>query len=296
MARQLYDYWFVQFDFPDENGRPYKSSGGKMVWNEKLKREMPEGWEVVNLFDAIDVQYGFPFSTELFVDEITTIPVVRIRDILNGTVSAYSTEDTDPKYRLAKGDVLIGMDGNFHMNLWCDDEAYLNQRSVRFRQIEGSPISALQVMFEVAPYIKAKEQNAKGSTVGHLSDKDLRGLWIMRPTIHNLFSPAITLKQISNLIVENRVEIQNLTRQRDELLPLLMNGQVSVMPQEINCDLAALILRRSSTFGSVLPNHLCATKGLDNQYSRFRTQGLLPRRKPHHNIGKCGVWGDFYPY
>ena len=235
MARQLYDYWFVQFDFPDENGRPYKSSGGKMVWNEKLKREMPEGWEVVNLFDAIDVQYGFPFSTELFVDEITTIPVVRIRDILNGTVSAYSTEDTDPKYRLAKGDVLIGMDGNFHMNLWCDDEAYLNQRSVRFRQIEGSPISALQVMFEVAPYIKAKEQNAKGSTVGHLSDKDLKGLWIMKPTIHNLFSPAITLKQISNLIVENRVEIQNLTRQRDELLPLLMNGQVSVMPKEVNC-------------------------------------------------------------
>ncbi|MDE5886333.1 MAG: restriction endonuclease subunit S [Muribaculaceae bacterium] len=238
MARQLYDYWFVQFDFPDENGRPYKSSGGKMVWNEKLKREIPEGWEVVNLFNAIDVQYGFPFSTELFVDEITSIPVVRIRDILNGTVSAYSTEDTDPKYRLAKGDVLIGMDGNFHMNLWCDDVAYLNQRSVRFRQIEGSPISALQVMFEVTPYIKAKEQNAKGSTVGHLSDKDLRGLWIIKPTIHSLFSPAITLKQISNLIVENRVEIQNLTRERDELLPLLMNSQVSVMPQEVNCDLS----------------------------------------------------------
>ena len=238
LARQLYDYWFVQFDFPDENGRPYKSSGGKMVWNDKIKREIPEGWEVVNLFNAIDVQYGFPFSTDLFVDEITSIPVVRIRDILNGTVSAYSTEETDPKYRIAKGDVLIGMDGNFHMNLWCDDEAYLNQRSVRFRQIEGSPISALQVMFEVTPYIKAKEQNAKGSTVGHLSDKDLRGLWIMKPTIHNLFSPATTLKQISNLIVENRVEIQNLTRQRDELLPLLMNGQVSVMPSKVNCDLS----------------------------------------------------------
>ena len=238
MARQLYDYWFVQFDFPDENGKPYKSSGGKMVWNEKLKRNIPEQWEVINLFDAVDVQYGFPFSTELFADDVTNIPVVRIRDIVNGTVSAYSTEETDSKYRLSKGDVLIGMDGNFHMNLWCDNQAYLNQRSVRFRHIDGSPISALQVMFEVAPYIKAKEQNAKGSTVGHLSDKDLKGLWILKPYTHCHFSPEKTLSHITELIVENRVEILNLTTQRDELLPLLINGQVSVMPKEVNCDLS----------------------------------------------------------
>lgn len=239
MARQFYDYWFVQFDFPDEEGKPYKSSGGKMVWNAKLKRDIPEKWEVVNLFDAIEVQYGFPFSTDLFVDEETNIPIVRIRDILNGTVSAYSTEETDSKYKLSKGDVIIGMDGNFHMNLWCDDIAYLNQRSVRFRQIEGSPICALQVMYEVTPYIKAKEENAKGSTVGHLSDKDLKELWIMKPSTHNMFSPATTLNLIANMIVENRGKISSLTNQRDELLPLLMNGQVSVMPSDVNCDLVA---------------------------------------------------------
>ena len=209
-----------------------------MVWNEKLKRDIPEQWEVINLFDAIDVQYGFPFSTELLVDDVTNTPVVRIRDILNGTVSAYSTEETDSKYRLSRGDVLIGMDGNFYMNLWCDNQAYLNQRSVRFRQIGGSPISALQVMFEVAPYIKAKEQNAKGSTVGHLSDKDLRGLWILKPFTHLHFSPEKTLNQIADLIVENRIEVSNLTTQRDELLPLLMNGQASVIPTEVNCDLS----------------------------------------------------------
>lgn len=205
-----------------------------MVWNERLKREIPEQWEVINLFDAIDVQYGFPFSTELFVDDVTNIPVVHIRDILNGTVSAYSNEKTDSKYRLSKGDVLIGIDGNFHMNLWCDNRAYLNQRSVRFRQIGRSPISALQVMYEIAPYIKAKEQNAKGSTAGHLSDKDLKGLWILNPFTHALFSPEVTLNQITDMIVENRVEISNLTTLHDELLPLLMNGQVSVMPSAVN--------------------------------------------------------------
>lgn len=76
MAKQLYDYWFVQFDFPDENGMPYKSSGGKMVWNEKLKREIPDGWELTPLFKGVDVQYGFPFSTDLFTEIPTDIPIV----------------------------------------------------------------------------------------------------------------------------------------------------------------------------------------------------------------------------
>ncbi len=237
MARQLYDYWFVQFDFPDENGKPYKSSGGKMVWNERLKRGIPEGWEIVNLFHGIDIQYGFPFSTELFSEEPTLVPIVRIRDILNGTTSAYSKEDADEKYRLSKGDVVVGMDGNFHMNIWSDDTAYLNQRCVRLRHIEGCPISTLQVLHEIAPYIKAKEQNAKGSTVGHLSDKDLKAIWIVKPLTTTKFNPEITFTKLSEKIVENRNEIVALTKQRDELLPLLMNGQVSVMPTEVNCDL-----------------------------------------------------------
>ncbi len=238
MSRQLYDYWFVQFDFPDENGRPYKSSGGKMVWNEKLKRDIPESWQVVNLFHGVDIQYGFPFSTELFIEEPTLVPVVRIRDILNGTTSAYSKEDADEKYRLSKGDVVVGMDGNFHMNIWSDETAYLNQRCVRLRHIEGCPISTLQVLHEIAPYIKAKEQNAKGSTVGHLSDKDLKAIWIVKPLTTTKFNPEITFAKLSEKIVDNRNEIVALTKQRDELLPLLMNGQVSVMPTEVNCDLS----------------------------------------------------------
>ena len=116
MAKQLYDYWFVQFDFPNDEGKPYKSSGGVMVWNEKLKREIPKEWNVANVFDELSVQYGFPFSTELFTEEPTNIPIVRIRDILENSVSAYSEEEVDEKYKLQKQDLVIGMDGNFHMN------------------------------------------------------------------------------------------------------------------------------------------------------------------------------------
>lgn len=225
MAKQLYDYWFVQFDFPNEEGKPYKSSGGAMVWNKKLKREIPQGWTAANIFDELSVQYGFPFSTDLFTEEPTNIPVVRIRDILENSVSAYSREEADEKYKLHKQDLLIGMDGNFHMNYWNDNVSYLNQRSVRLRANPNSTVSILQARYDIAPYIKAKELRAKGSTVGHLSDKDLKGLFVLvspNADFRNKFDSILAE------IIENRCEIESLTKQRDELLSLLMNGQASV--------------------------------------------------------------------
>ena len=225
MAKQLYDYWFVQFDFPNEEGKPYKSSGGKMVWNDKLKREIPDGWSAKSIFDEMSVQYGFPFSTDDFTEEVTNIPVVRIRDILDNTISAYSHEETDDKYRLNEADLLIGMDGNFHMNYWIDNIAYLNQRSVRLRSKQKSNVSIVQARYDIEPYIKAKEQRAKGSTVGHLSDKDLKELKVM-VCLNRRMRDA--LDSLLFRIFANRIENLCLTKQRDDLLPLLMNGQVSV--------------------------------------------------------------------
>ena len=231
MAKQLYDYWFVQFDFPNEEGKPYKSSGGEMVWNNKLKREIPEGWKVKSIFEELDVQYGYPFSTELFTETETSIPVVRIRDIVANTVSAYTTENTDSKYLLNKGDLVIGMDGNFHINYWSDDISYLNQRSVRLRALNDSNVSIIQARLDIEPYIKAKEARAKGSTVGHLSDKDMKELYVMVPSEYGARNEFDALLY---QIILNRNEIISLTKQRDHLLPLLMNGQVSV-----NSDLSA---------------------------------------------------------
>ena len=225
IAKQLYDYWFVQFDFPNEEGKPYKSSGGKMVWNEKLKRDIPEGWNVKSIFDEMSVQYGFPFSTDDFTEDVTNIPVVRIRDILDNTISAYSYEEADDKYRLNEADLLIGMDGNFHMNYWIDNIAYLNQRSVRLRSKQDSNVSIVQARYDIEPYIKAKEQRAKGSTVGHLSDKDLKELKVVICPNQGLRS---VMDSLLHRIIVNRKENLCLTKQRDELLPLLMNGQVSV--------------------------------------------------------------------
>lgn len=220
MAKTLYDYWFLQFGFPNKEGKPYKSSGGKMVWNEELKREIPEGWEVENIFECMDVVYGVPLSTELF-DTCKGTPVIRIRDIPNNTTSAFTTEEFDNKFLSKNKDLLIGMDGNFHMNFWATEGDCINQRIVRIR--DKKEISVLQIFYEIRPYIKAKEQNVARSTVGHLSDQDLKALYILNSHDENIYK---TFDKLLSLICKNKKENQELTSLRDFLLPLLMNGQV----------------------------------------------------------------------
>ena len=238
MAQALYDYWFVQFDFPDENGKPYKSSGGKMVWNDRLKREIPEGWSAQPLFDVASVLYGYPFKTELFTENEKDLPVIRIRDILDNTFSAYSSEPIHGKYLTQKGDLLIGMDGNFHLNYWHRDGDGVNQRVVRIRSCT-STLSNIQLKLELAPYIKMREMNVTRSTVGHLGDKDFKERYIVVAPETSTFNPAKALNALLERMTSLVAETQKLTKQRDFLLPLLMNGQVQVKPQgELNYRLA----------------------------------------------------------
>jgi len=155
-------------------------------------------------------------------------PVVRIRDILENTISTYSLETVHDKHELNKNDLLIGMDGNFHINFWDKDGAYLNQRCVRLRSKEDSEISTFQAYFELSPHIKAREKNISRTTVGHLSDKDLKRLFLLHPIRTSHFKPKETFDSLLNKIVSNRLENEQLAKLRDWLLPMLMNGQLTV--------------------------------------------------------------------
>lgn len=225
MAKTLYDYWFVQFDFPDQNGKPYKSSGGKMVYHPELKREIPEGWGVENLFDVAEVQYGYPFSTDYFNSIGEGIPVIRIRDILGNDITNYSTEEVEDKYKINVGDVLIGMDGNFHMNYWIKEDCYLNQRVVK---VNSDKLPNMVLKYQIEPFIKLREKSVSRTTVGHLSDKDLKAINVILPKEKYLSSIFDKFESILENIIINQQQNQELTQLRDWLLPMLMNGQVKV--------------------------------------------------------------------
>ena len=225
MAKALYDYWFVQFDFPDQNGKPYKSSGGKMVYNQELKREIPEGWEVENLFNVAEVQYGYPFSTDYFNSTGEGVPVIRIRDILGNDTTNYSTEEVEDKYKINVGDVLIGMDGNFHMNYWIKEDCYLNQRVVK---VNSDKLPNMVLKYQIEPFIKLREKSVSRTTVGHLSDKDLKAINVILPKEKYLSPIFERFENILKNIIINQQQNQELTQLRDWLLPMLMNGQVKV--------------------------------------------------------------------
>ncbi|WP_322969758.1 restriction endonuclease subunit S [Faecalibacter sp. LW9] len=172
-AQTLYKQWFVDFEFPNEEGQPYKSSGGKMVWNEELEKEIPEGWEVVNVVNLYDYTYGYAFNSDLFNEQKEGFPLIRIRDIINGYSDIYTKEDCQDKYFINENDLLIGMDGKFHIRIWNNDLGVLNQRIIRFRNIN---INTLFLYFSIKDEIEYLENNIYGTTVAHLSDKNINNI------------------------------------------------------------------------------------------------------------------------
>jgi type I restriction enzyme S subunit len=226
LAKTIYDYWFVQFDFPDKNGKPYKSSGGKMVWNEQLKREIPDGWEVKRLPELAEYLFGYPFDSSLFNNTNIGFPIVRIRNVKDGITQDRTTESTNKDYIISNGDFLIGMDGYFDMNHWTGGDAYLVQRTCRIKAKEALYNGWLSLALYTP--IKHLEKSLSGATLAHLGKLHLDEILLTLPT-KSITEAALTL---INTTIQRKVslgvEVQKLAKQRDTLLPLLMNGQVEV--------------------------------------------------------------------
>ena len=210
MAKLLYDYWFVQFDFPNEEGKPYKSSGGKMVWNEKIKREIPIGWDNCTLKDFLTIK--------------------------NGRDHKYLSEGLYPVYGsggemrrvneyLYKGEsVLMPRKGTLN-NIMYVDESFWTVDTMFYSEMKV--LHCAKYIFFAIKDIDFTRWDS-GTGVPSMTASTLYNLPMIKPNIDLLkrFDKAITpifykMKQI-------RVEYEVLTKQRDELLPLLMNGQVSI--------------------------------------------------------------------
>ena len=237
MAKQLYDYWFVQFDFPDENGRPYKSSGGKMVWNEKLNREIPQGWSHGSLLDIANYTNGLACQKFRPTDE-RKLPVIKIKEMHDGFSSEteYVTADISKSVIVYDGDVLFSWSASLEVMLWACGNGGLNQHIFKVTSKNGYPKSLYyyQLLNYIAHFKRMAE--ARKTTMGHITQEHLQQSIIVLPpdlTIPNQLE--VRISPILEQIILNNQEIIKLTRQRDELLPLLMNGQLSVT--QLNNDL-----------------------------------------------------------
>ena len=231
IAKQLYDYWFVQFDFPNTEGKPYKSSGGKMVWNEKLKREIPEEWHCGNLFEIATFTNGLACQKFRPKDGEVPLPVIKIREMHDGISS--DTEEVSPNIpesvKVYNGDVLFSWSASLEVMLWACGLGGLNQHIFKVTSANDFPKSFYY--FQLLNYVDVfkKMAEARKTTMGHITQDHLQQSTIAisdNKDIVDKFEKRIS--PIFAQMVKLQEEIQQLSKQRDELLPLLMNGQASL--------------------------------------------------------------------
>ena len=233
MAKQLYDYWFVQFDFPNEEGEPYKSSGGKMVWNDKLKREIPEGWYADNICRIADILSGGTPSKQIdSYWQNGNIPFFGPTDYAGAIFQLNTAEHitSDGLKHCAsslfeEGVVIITARGSIGKLVIVGTPMAMNQSCYAFRSRNNEFEYLYFLTAQLIEHLKAK---GSGSVFKSIITTDIENsiLSIADETTITLFTS--TIRPLMNAIKENTKQIEVLTKQRDELLPLLMNGQVSV--------------------------------------------------------------------
>ena len=245
MAKQLYDYWFVQFDFPNEDGKPYKSSGGEMVWNEKLKREIPKGWNVLKLGEHCSFNkrtsngyFNHPILyldtsniTNNTIDELqflnpsSDIIPSRARRLVQEGDIVYSTVRPNLKHF----GIIMNPDYNMVVSTgfavitanWSAYRYFIYQFLTQAATVENLSTIAQSAV----------------SAYPSINTSDIENLDLVVPPDSMIEKYAKTACRLYLQIDTNYKEIKSLTKQRDELLPLLMNGQVSV-----NSDLLHLFI------------------------------------------------------
>lgn len=208
-AQRLYKEWFVDLRFPGYENTPIIDG-------------VPQGWKKERLVDIADVQYGYAFDGSMFNSQGNGTPIIRIRNIPDGVTKDYTIEEADEQYIVKNGDIVVGMDGEFHINSWCGSNAYLVQRTCCIKpnntEMNGY---LLQAIYEP---IKFFENTVVGATVAHLGKKHIDTIIILTAPdeLYKPFQQYFNKRQL--LLNQNQI----LAEARDRLLPKLMSGELEV--------------------------------------------------------------------
>lgn len=241
MANQLYDYWFVQFDFPDENGKPYKSSGGKMVYNSTLKREIPEGWEVKSLNELADSYRGVSYNKDDLVNESdNSVLVLRGNNIPSSGHFAYDSNVAYiPKSFVSKeqeiksGDIIITMSSGSKEHIGkcfmfqSDSKHTFGAFLSKFVPHEGFKYYVYLCM--LSDFFKSfVKTTCNGTGINNLTNDTFNNVYFPVPDSQTLSKFESIAGSLYKKVGQCQMQINDLTTLRNSLLPMLMNGQVTI--------------------------------------------------------------------
>lgn len=226
MAKELYDYWFVQFDFPNAEGKPYKSSGGKMVYNEQLKREIPEGWNNASLIDIANITMGQSPNGSTYNGKGDGTLFYQGSTDFGERFPKVRQYTTAPSRFAKKGDVLMSVRAPVGATNIANNDCCIGRGLCAL----NSKIGSITHLYFV---IKTFEQrfnhaNASGTTFGSITKEELHQLPVIKPeqSIINQFESICQPIFDKQMVIGE--EDNRLVALRNQLLPLLMNGQVKI--------------------------------------------------------------------
>ena len=233
MAQEIFKQWFVDFEFPNEDGESYKSSGGEMVESELGL--IPKGWEVASLYDIADYINGTSFKKNE-VNEFEGTPIIKIAEIKNGNSKSTSfyngTTNKAKKYYLRKRDILFSWSGNpetsIDIFIWSKEQGILNQHIFKVEPYDYSKSYIYFLLKNFKSVFMDIASNKQTTGLGHVTVADLKRLKTPIPN-EEILSEFI---KISDVIIEkifnNMQEIETLQSLRDSLLPKLLSGEIRV--------------------------------------------------------------------
>ncbi|GAA3557702.1 restriction endonuclease subunit S [Snuella lapsa] len=239
LAQTLFKRWFVEFEFPNENGQPYKSSGGNMVDSEL--GEIPEGWRIGVLGELSNLKSGYAFKSKDFVDS-SCIKAIKIKDLKGkgvveiSDVSSVSEQVTIIErvkyFKLDKGDIVLAMSGNTTGKIGVipphDNELYLNQRVGKFFLKDPSYKSFVYNFLMSGNYEERILSMGYGSAQPNINPSQIESIEVLIPRDEILTDYIGTSEPIYNKVLINNAEIQSLIQLRDTLLPKLMSGELKI--------------------------------------------------------------------
>lgn len=234
MAKTLYDYWFVQFDFPDQNGKPYKSSGGKMVYHPELKREIPEGWGVAKVEDIAQTgSGGTPKSTNVSYYSNGEIPWINSGELEQTVITSTSNFITEEGLNnssaklFPSGTILVAMYG-----ATAGKVSFLTFEASTNQAICAIMLTDIRMRYYLKNVIEDLYQYlvklSTGSARDNLSQDMIKNIKVVIPSNDILDRFYDFSNNIIKEITKKQQENEQLTQLRDWLLPMLMNGQVKV--------------------------------------------------------------------
>lgn len=228
-ASDLFGYWFFQFNFPNDEGEPYKKSGGDMVYNEDVKREIPAGWKIGNLYDIASFTNGIACQKYRPIDEKHKLPVIKIKEMHDGfnENTEYVRSDIEDKHIIRDGDVIFSWSATLETMIWSGGIGGLNQHIFKITSDKYSPYFAYeQLNAYIGNFVRMAE--SRKTTMGHITKEHLAQSKIVIPPVEIEAKYSKETACIYARIVNVNKALHKYISLRDWISPLLMNGQAKI--------------------------------------------------------------------